>query len=135
MANVMGILLRVVDAWQDLSRAGDEPDELRDDDERLEVLGHLVRLVARRFHGFREVPNTEDVSLALSGGKLELTIRSPRRVPLETEVVERHLSRYGFHLERSADNRTLVLGCTAEPAAKVLAFPAAPAAVQRRRKR
>lgn len=135
MANVMAILLRVVDGWYELANDGRVAPY--DDTDRLEVLGHLVRLVARRFHGFRELPHAADVSLDVHADSFELRIRSPRRVPLSTETIERQLSRYGFVVYRppGTDNRELALRCSREPGATVLDFEESRRAAPRLRKR
>jgi hypothetical protein len=126
MGRVMVTLLRAVEAWSDLANDGSE--------RRVELLGLLVQLTSRRFHGFREVPSEDDLVLEVKGDAVSLRIRSPGRVPMSSEVVERQLSKFGFVTERTAgtENRELHVAWTREtPIATVLEFPRAAALASR----
>jgi hypothetical protein len=135
MAHVMTVLMRVADAWVELARAS-APDRFTDDD-RVEVLGTLVRLVARRWHGFRELPEPEDIVFEVKSGGIELRLRSPRRVPFETELIERQLAKFGFTSMRvpGTDSRELLLTCGAVSGATILEFIPAKVAAARRKRR
>lgn len=118
MARVMVTLLHAVEAWGTLAA---DPSE-----RRIELLGLLVQLTARRFHGFREVPGDDDLVLEVKGDTVSLRIRSPGRVPMTSEVVERQLSKFGFATARVAgtENREIVVSWKREaPSATVLEFP------------
>lgn len=118
MARVMVTLLRAAEAW---GTAADDAS-----DKRIELLGLLVQLTSRRFHGFREVPSEDDLVLEVKGDTVSLRIRSPGRVPMGSEVVERQLSKFGFIAERvpGTENRELRVAWTREaPIATVLEFP------------
>jgi hypothetical protein len=121
MGELMATLLLIVDAWFELARDA-APSRFQPAD-RVEVLGLLVRLLARRFHGFRRVPRSEEVTPMLERKSVGLRVRSPGRVP-STEVVERQLAKYGFRVKRTGTTqREILVTCHDLAGAQVLAFP------------
>lgn len=122
MGELMAALLVVVDAWFELARES-APRRFQPSD-RVEVLGLLVRLVARRFGGLRRVPSAEEIRPMLERDSVGLFIRSPGRVPTGTEVIESQLAAFGFHVE-TIGNREIVVTCHSLGGARVLAFPTA----------
>lgn len=135
MAQVMELLIRVSDAWSLMTDTG-EPQAVIAPDRRLELLGTLVQLVSRRCHGFREVPTREDLSAEVRDGHIQLRFKSRGRVPHETDVVERQLSRFGFTVERvpGTEGREVILAWSREPCATVITLPFAKAALERKRR-
>ena len=133
MGELMATLLLIVDAWFELA-AESAPRRFASSD-RVEVLGHLVRLLARRFHGFRRVPRSDEVKPVLKRDSVGLHIRSPGRVPVGTDVVERQLAAYGFHVEAvsGSNNREIMVTCHNLGGAQVLAFPDQTAASKRKK--
>ncbi len=132
MAQVMELLIRVSDAWSTMTDNG-EPQAVIAPDRRLELLGALVQLVSRRSHGFREVPSRDDLSGEVRDGHIELRFKSRGRVPHETDVVERQLSRFGFTAQRvpGTEGREIVLAWSREPCATVIELPRARLTLQR----
>jgi hypothetical protein len=135
MAQVMAVLIRVADQWSAMTDTG-QPAAVIGPDRKLELLGVLVQLFARRTHAFREVPSPEDLSAELRDGAIQLRLRSRGRVPIETDVVERQLSRFGFVVERvpGTEGRELVVAWSREPCATVIELPRARAALQRKKR-
>jgi hypothetical protein len=131
----MAVLIKVSDAWSLMADSGRPPAVIAPDP-RLELLGVLVQLVSRRSHGFREVPTRDDLAVDVREGRIELRLRSRGRVPLETDVVERQLSRFGFNVERvpGTESREVVLAWSREHYAAVIELPLARLAMQRKRK-
>ncbi len=135
MAHVMAQLIKVSDAWSLMADNGLAPAVIAPDP-RLELLGMLVQLVSRRSHGFREIPSRDDLAVDVRDGHIQLRLRSRGRVPHETDVVERQLSRFGFVVERvpGTESREIVLAWSREPCARVIELPQARLALQRKRK-
>lgn len=131
MAQVMAVLTRVSDAWSLMTDKG-EQSAVIGPDRRMELLGALVQLVARRTHGFREVPDRDDLSAEIREGHIVFKLRSRGRVPHETDVVERQLSRFGFVVERvpGTEGREIVVGWSREQIATVIELPLARAAMK-----
>ena len=121
MGELMAALLVVVDAWFELARES-APKRFQPSD-RVEVLGLLVRLVARRFGGLRRVPTGEEVCPRLERDSVGLWIRSPGRVPSSSGEIEGQLARYGFRVEPTGNDREVVVTCHDLAGARVLTFP------------
>jgi hypothetical protein len=121
MAQVMAVLIQAAEAWADLNAVDATSREAM----KLEVLGSLVQLLSRRFHGFREVPTAQDLQLDVRDSGITLKVRSPGRVPLTSEVVERQLAKHGFVTERTpgTESREVVVTWTREPCATVIELP------------
>ena len=133
MAQVMAVLIQAAEAWANLNAVDATSREAM----KLEVLGSLVQLLSRRFHGFREVPTAQDLQLDVRDSGITLRVRSPGRVPLTSEVVERQLAKHGFVTERTpgTENREVVVSWTREPCATVIEMPRDRALAARRRLR
>lgn len=119
----MGALLRCVDHWYALAQET-APGRF-EDAHRLELLGHLVRLVALRLHGFRDLPAPGDVRCEAGREGITLTIRSAGHVPFHADVLERQLATFGFHVESQpgTQHREIVLQCRTLKGGTVLTFP------------
>jgi hypothetical protein len=132
MAQVMALLIQAAEAWSDLNTVDMTSREAM----KLEVLGSLVQLLSRRFHGFREVPTAHDLQLDVRDSGITLKVRSPGRVPLTSEVVERQLAKHGFVTERTpgTENRELVVRWAREHCATVIELPRDRVAAARRRR-
>ena len=133
MAHVMGVLMRAAHAWAERNAEGTATRDAM----ALEVLGGLVQLLSRRFHGFREVPTAHDLQLEIRDNGITLRVRSPGRVPLTSEVVERQLAKHGFTIERTpgTENREVVVSWTREHCATVIELRRDRALAARRRLR
>ena len=123
MGELMATLLLIVDAWFEL--ADESAPQRFDPADRLEVLGLLVRLVARRFQGFRRPPKPDQVRPVLKRDSVGLRIRSPGRVPADTESIARSLAEYGFHLVTipGTAGREILVTCHHLTGAQILSFP------------
>jgi hypothetical protein len=123
MGELMGTLLLIVDTWYELAK--EAAAERFAPSDRVEVLGLLVRFLARRFSGFRLVPRPDDVRPVIKPGSVGLHIRCRIPPPVKTEEIERQLAEYGFvaRLVPGSDGRELVLSCHNLTGAQILAFP------------
>jgi hypothetical protein len=120
----MATLLVVADAWYEVAIEA-APERFRPGD-RYEVLGLLVRLVARRFNGFRRAPRPDEVRAVVHRRAVGLLLRAPGRAFADAEAVERQLGRFGFRVHPCGAHGSELLICADNLAgAQVLAFPAA----------
>ncbi len=128
----MAAILAVVDAWGELARQS-APDRF-DTEERMELLGQLVRLVSRRLRGFRRPPKSGAV-VALTDA-VGMRIRSSH-IPADTDAIERELQAFGFRVEVAPGSygREVVVRCMSLAGARVIPFPQAQRAAKPARQR
>ncbi|OGQ91701.1 MAG: hypothetical protein A2289_23895 [Deltaproteobacteria bacterium RIFOXYA12_FULL_58_15] len=118
----MGTLLLIVDAWFELAHEA-APERFQPAD-RVEVLGLLVQLISRRFHGLRRVPTADEVRPVLERDSVGLVLRTNGRAPAGVEVVERRLVSYGFTVSPlNGSQGEVLVACSNLAGARVLVFP------------
>ncbi len=131
MGELMATLLVVVDAWYALASEA-APGRFRPAD-RLEVLGLLVRLLARRFNGFRRPPRPHEVRATVKERGVGLVIRSTRALT-DCEAIERQLGLYGFRVHAHGPAAEILIAADNLTGAQVLAFPPRSANAKQRRR-
>ncbi|MCK5689439.1 hypothetical protein KAI87_09230 [Myxococcota bacterium] len=119
----MATLLLISDAWFEL--AEDTAPGKYSPADRYQVLGLLVRLVARRFQGFRKIPTRRNVAPIMHDGAVGLHIYSPFEAPTGTRKVAQELGHYGFRLDAipGSRGREIKLTCQGLAGAKIIPFP------------
>jgi hypothetical protein len=124
MGELMATLLVIVDAWYEL--AIETAPERFPPAARYEVLGLLVRLLARRFNGFRHAPRAHEVRAVVRRDCVGLILRAPGRALADAEAVERELATFGFRVRPTgAQTSELLIAADNLQGARVLAFPGA----------
>lgn len=121
MGEMMATLLFVVDTWFEFANQS-TPGRFQPGD-RVDVLGHLVRLLSIRFHGFRHLPTSENILPVVSKDSVGLQVFSPRRVLGSATSVTRSLSHYGFRVVADHEKCDISVTCANLTGAQIIAFP------------